>query len=436
MKGNVATVVLATALWLLTPHTSFGQDANGSLEPGSLSLGLQLGGNQVFGDFSNNDIAPGFEGLASYLWLPNLSVNFGLGYGRTKGGPDPALPFAYKVNLLTADLFGQYYVPITPTISPYLRLGVSEYNFNSGSGRFFDTALLGGGGVAFWTANGVGIFIGADYFHTISSPGDGLDGVTAGGHDGMLQGRVGVQFVMHRPEAERPTVIATEPVPVIEQNQREGEELEGFIHKIRSMEQKDRATDMQQYLKLRSRIEELQGRIDEREHEIDGLMKSVQEKKQEIDALEAQVERRSASVSTPSPRAGTRTAGATKFDPEFSKAYEEGLNAYYRKQYPQAIDIFQYLLNTYPNHSLASNCTYWLAESYFGSGQLEQAEKQFWAVLDYPRSLKKDDALFALSKLYLARNDSARARQVLQRLVADYPNSEFAPEAEQQLAKL
>ncbi len=439
MKGNVATLGLAAALWLLIPQVTFGQEASGSIEPGTIGVGVQVGGNQVFGDFQNNTLAPGFEATVSYYLLPNFMLNIGVGYSRTKGGPDaPPRNFTYTNNLLTLDFLGQYRLLQSQPISPYVRFGIAEYNFGSGGGRFFDTALIGGGGVEFWARSDLAVFLGADYYQTITSPGDGLDGVVAAGRDGLLRGRIGVQFLIRSPATLPPEILATEPAPVIQANQKEGEQLEGFVKKMQTMENKDQADDMQQYLKLRSRIDELQQRIEDREQKINKLMSSVEEKKREIESLESQVERQPARESgAPTPSQGTAMSKPSlKISPEFSKAYEEALNNYYMKRYDKAIEIFQHLLQTYPNHSLASNSEYWMAESYFGAGRLEEAEKHFWRVLDYPRSLKKDDALFSLSKLYLARNDSTRARQVLQRLVTDFPNSEYAPKAEQQLARL
>lgn len=437
MKGKAATLGLAAAIWLLIPVASFGQEAINSVDPGAVSIGLQVGGNQVFGDFNNNDIAPGFEAVGAYFLRSNLSLHLGLGYNRTKGGPDaPPRSFTYGVNVIMASLFGQYRVLPDAAISPYIRAGVGEYNFDSGAGRFFDTAVLGGAGIEFWATPELAIYLGADYYHTLTSPGDGLDGVTAGGRDGMLQGRAGVQFLIHRPAEAPPTILATEPVPIIETNQREGEQLEGFLQRIRSMEKKDQGDDMQQYLKLRSRIDELQQRIDSREKEIESLMQSVEEKKREIETLESQVERKPAMRTSAAVPSASTTRTTPRIEADFSKAYEQGLNRFYMKRYGEAIDIFQSLLQTYPNHSLASNCEYWLAESYFGAGEPESAERHFWRVLDYPRSLKKDDALFSLSKLYLARKDSARARQVLERLIADFPDSEYATQAAQQLARL
>jgi len=57
-------------------------------------------------------------------------------------------------------------------------------------------------------------------------------------------------------------------------------------------------------------------------------------------------------------------------------------------------------------------------------------------VLSYQRSLKQDDALLMLGKSYLRLNQPANARQVLDRLVKEFPNSEFVSKAEQMLSKI
>jgi tol-pal system protein YbgF len=178
---------------------------------------------------------------------------------------------------------------------------------------------------------------------------------------------------------------------------------------------------MEQYVKMKSKIDDLNQQIDTKEAEISTLRQSIQQKKESIGELEA---------------APSTAPVNVDLSQGYPKAYEAALNLYYGKRYPEAIQAFNQLLAQFPSHSLASNCQYWIGECYFGAGDNAKAVEAFNQVLSYQRSLKQDDALLMLGKAYMKLRQPANARQALDRLVKEFPNSEFVSKAEQMLSKI
>ncbi|MDQ7052633.1 MAG: tetratricopeptide repeat protein [candidate division KSB1 bacterium] len=90
----------------------------------------------------------------------------------------------------------------------------------------------------------------------------------------------------------------------------------------------------------------------------------------------------------------------------------------------------------YPQHRLASNCWYWIGESYFALGDLNNALQAFNEVLNYRNSFKTDDALLMLGRIYMRQGNAEMARQMFNRLQQDYPDSEYVPRAQRYLNQL
>ncbi len=106
-------------------------------------------------------------------------------------------------------------------------------------------------------------------------------------------------------------------------------------------------------------------------------------------------------------------------------------------RYPQAIADFQGFLNAYPDSRLAGDAQYGLGESYYVSQNYEAAKEAFINLgLRYPQSARLPDALLKLGYIYGELGDVNRAREVLQKLVQVYPDSQAADLAEQRLQSL
>ena len=106
-------------------------------------------------------------------------------------------------------------------------------------------------------------------------------------------------------------------------------------------------------------------------------------------------------------------------------------------RYPEAIAAWQHFLQTHPNGGLASDAQYWLGEAYYLSRDYNAAKEAFIALgLNHPQSGRLPDALLKLGYLYGEQGDTARARDVLQKLIQVYPNTQAASLAERRLQSL
>jgi TolA-binding protein len=86
-------------------------------------------------------------------------------------------------------------------------------------------------------------------------------------------------------------------------------------------------------------------------------------------------------------------ASVTKRESRIATAYRDALDRFRQKHYQEAIDIFDWLLEQYPTDTLASNCQYWIGESYFGLQDYKKAYTAFKRVTEYTGSAKRVDAL-------------------------------------------
>lgn len=123
-------------------------------------------------------------------------------------------------------------------------------------------------------------------------------------------------------------------------------------------------------------------------------------------------------------------------DDDFVLSYKNALQLFYSKDYNEAINIFRRLINSNSNHKLSSNCQYWVGESFNALGDFRNAINAFNAVKDYSFSYKYDDALIMTGIISLKIGDTNSARNNFQKLVQNYPDSEYAPKAMRFLAQL
>lgn len=391
---------------------------------GRWAVGLGLGTQQLYPDGIVKSTGFGFggDGSLTYRLSERTGLTITAGYNQ--------LPFTlglgglgdvdFSANLFFGDL--KFHLELLKGgVRPYVTAGAGMFNFvvtsgNAKSDRFFDGAFIGGGGVRVAIGQKATFDLGANYKYTT---GDDLDsGIRGGANDGFLTVRGGVSFALGEPTAEEGT-IAEEQAPV---ESVESPDIDAFRSRLETMEGGQKSEpDMEEYVRMKSKVDELNQQIDSKESEISTLRQAIEQKKGTIGEMEAALE---------TPPAGTIVVES------FSQAYEEALNRFHGKRYNEAIQGFTALLAQFPTHSLASNCQYWIGECYFGMGEYGRAVEAFDLVLSYQRSLKQDDALLMLGRAYLKLGQTENARLSLNRLIKEFPASEFVTKAEQLLSKI
>jgi len=119
------------------------------------------------------------------------------------------------------------------------------------------------------------------------------------------------------------------------------------------------------------------------------------------------------------------------------QAYQQAYQLLRHGHTDQAVTEFKAFLNQYPDSSLANNSQYWLGEAYRVKQDDSAARNAFNEVITkYPKGAKVPDALLKLGYIAIEQNQPDQAREYLNRIVNDYPNTQAALLAERKLATL
>lgn len=421
-------LILAVSLQAQITETSTPARSN-------MSIGLNLGLGKPFCDVEHTGAGLGVEVMYNLELSSKFGLAFALGFAELNDG------FSYnsfETNMITGDFKLNYFILSAAAFRPYafVGLGVHNYQYKKTKSwaigdlddeRYYDGSFIFGGGLDWFINPKMAITAFADYRFTT---GDLLDGAYSGeSNDGYLNTRLGLNYYFGQPKQQRDDLLALQPAEMEEVESQppststteEGETFEDLVTNIDKMEEYEGEIGMEQYIILKSRIDELNYMIQEKDEEIQELRASLDLKNQRISELQS---------------SGQYGSRAYYDDSGFSGSYEQGLRSFYSRNYSNAISTFQQLLNNYRDHKLASNCQYWIGECLFGQGNYSSAAEAFHKVFDFSFSYKKDDATLMLGRCYLKLNDPARARSYFQGLIDDYPNSEYVEKARQWLRRI
>lgn len=105
-------------------------------------------------------------------------------------------------------------------------------------------------------------------------------------------------------------------------------------------------------------------------------------------------------------------------------AYDHALQLYREGKYNLALMEFDNLEKQAVGSDLADNCRYWMAECYYGLGELNRAQHTFASVVEkYPTTNKRADALLMVGKIYQQQHEYDLALITLQEVADGYPGS-------------
>lgn len=414
MNCRITALGTASLLFLLSTFSVAQTQRN------KWGVGFNHGGQRLYGDRPEAEMGIGVEGVVSYRILPFADVSFALGYSQLKYELIPDGP-KNTTDMITADLKGNLEIISQGLFRPYIVGGIGLLNSdvrNSGRGRFWDAAFFGGGGFKLQLSPLFAWYVGADYRFTTGDSFDNLDEGSA--NDAYLNVRAGLSYYV--PGKDAPDVISGESSPFYELE--EGSNLTED-QPIATTETEQETNDIEKYVRLKSRVNELSGNLDSTEREILKLQDALSRRKKQLSLLENKTLDQS-----------TKTVAQSSSRSAFSEIYKEALTNHYSKKYEQAILLFRLLLQEDPDHMLSSSCLYWVGRGLFAMERYEESIDVFYQVLGFERSLKKDDSLLLLGKAYLKIGSRDRAKESFIRLIQEYPGSEFVVEATDYIDKL
>ena len=414
MKSKLTVLGIAVSLVVCT-SVGFGQS-------GKFGFGIQGGVQKLYGDSKNVNLGPGLDGFLSYRVLKFADLALGFGYSKLK--------FDGVTNdLLTADLKTNLELISKGIFRPMVSLGAGVVSYEGASGRKLTPSFFGGGSFSFRLSPKLAWHTGADYRFTTT---DQIDGAPPGSKskDGYLNVRTGITFYPGGEEEGRPQILAYQRAPFFEVEE-DPDTYRPFLDEPvydnvdGGMPGQQEAKDMEEYVKFKSRIDALSQDMDSKEKKIIQMQNVLNERKRTLASMENRAEKQPG-----------RSLPKNSSMSGFSEIYEEALINYYNKNYKEAISLLRLLLQQYSSHSLASNCQYWIAQSMFSMNQYGDSIDEFYKVLSYQRSLKKDDSIFLLGQAYLKIGEGERAKESFTRLIREYPHSEFVQGAQSYLRNL
>lgn len=194
----------------------------------------------------------------------------------------------------------------------------------------------------------------------------------------------------------------------------------------------------QQVAALERRDNELQGRLEELEH---GAETTAERQRQLYADLDARIQELEAALqaSTPSVLEGGSLSPGQLPVPGGSDRdnYQAAFELLKEQRYEPAAMAFEQFLVTFPDSELADNAQYWLAESHYVTQKFQQALKEFGIVIEkFPRSRKVPDALLKMGYCNYELKKWDAARESLQRVQAEYPETTAARLAGQRLKRM
>jgi len=126
--------------------------------------------------------------------------------------------------------------------------------------------------------------------------------------------------------------------------------------------------------------------------------------------------------------AQTEQLPASPASPE--ELYNSAVGHYRKGEFGQAILELDELVMKFLTHPLAMEAQYWIGEAYYSQKDYRQALVEFQKVVDrHSEGNRVPDALLKIGLSHRALRNPARAVEVWQRLVRDYPASDAAREA-------
>ncbi|MFM2485144.1 tol-pal system protein YbgF [Celerinatantimonas yamalensis] len=187
----------------------------------------------------------------------------------------------------------------------------------------------------------------------------------------------------------------------------------------------------QQVNQLSDQVAQLNGTIEQQQHQIDQMTQRERDIYQEMDRRFAQLKASQASDSSQASNANSGPVTSGKGEADYEKAVQLVLQD---RKFDQAISAFGLFLKQYPQSPYVPNAHYWLGQLQYTQGQQDQAIQEFSVVVNqYPKSNKVPESLLKLGQIALQKNQNAKATDYFNQVVKNYPQSSAADLAKAQL---
>lgn len=123
-------------------------------------------------------------------------------------------------------------------------------------------------------------------------------------------------------------------------------------------------------------------------------------------------------------------------DSEVAGVYREAFNLLRDGDYGRAADGFREVIDDYPDSEYVDNARYWLAETFYVEREFDEAMEHFQQLVDNPDSSKHPDALLKAGYIHYEREQWEQARERLEAVREQYPDSTVASLAGDRLEQM
>jgi TolA-binding protein len=178
---------------------------------------------------------------------------------------------------------------------------------------------------------------------------------------------------------------------------------------------------------LEEKVVDLEQEINQKNVQVANLKAELAERERRIQDLQDDVTETSGTGSTTVTFSGSGSGS-------FKERYDYALSLYNNRQYRAALQEFDELVRMGGQPNLEDNCQYWKGECYYGLQEYNQAIIEFEKVFVYNNSNKYDDSQLKLGLCYLKLGNIEKARDEFQKLINNYPDSEYVYKAESYLS--
>jgi TolA-binding protein len=121
--------------------------------------------------------------------------------------------------------------------------------------------------------------------------------------------------------------------------------------------------------------------------------------------------------------------------PTSGSAYEDGLALYRKRNFKEGLAKFLEASGD-GTGEFGDRGTYWAGECHYAMKDYTAAIESFGRVLGYHTSPKKDAAQMMLGNCYLALGEKSKAKEEFQKLITNFPASEYVKRAKGKLSGL
>ena len=188
-----------------------------------------------------------------------------------------------------------------------------------------------------------------------------------------------------------------------------------------------------QVQQLQQEVMRLNGIVEQQTYELRQLKEQSLERYLDIDRrLASAAAPAGANASAAAPAASRQPAsGAASAveQPGEAEAYRAAYALVRGQEFAAAVPAFTRFLQNFPDGRYAPNAYYWLGELYLvlEPADPEAARQSFMLLLgQYPSHAKIPDALYKLGRVHYIKGNPERAREFLERVRRDYPDSSAA----------